>query len=79
MGDWLQSQEGLAGLEGWVASVDGGADLRVAQAVGTQKVRDSDHRSETVVVADVPWVVGRMVLPRNGSGLGPEGAPQVVV
>ena len=59
--------------------MDGGADLWVAQAVGAQKVRVGDHRSEMVVVADAPQVVGRMVLPRNGLGLGPEGAPQVVV
>ena len=32
-----------------------------------------------VVVAGAPQVVGHTVLPQNGSGLGPEGAPQVVV
>ena len=79
MGDQLRSQERLAGPEGWVASVDGGADLRVAQVVGVQKVHDGDHRLETVVVADAPRAVGHTVLPRNGSGLGPEGAPLVVV
>ena len=77
--DQLRNQGGHAGLEGRVASVDGGAVLWVAQAVGAQKVHVGDHRTETVVVAGVPRVVGHMVLPRNGSGLGPEGAPQVVV
>ena len=63
MDDRLRNWEGLVGLEGWVASVDGGAVLWVAQAVGAQKVRVGDHRSEMAVVADVPWVVGHMVLP----------------
>ena len=51
------------GPEGQVALVDGGAVLWVAQAVGAQKVHVGDHRSEMVVVADVPWAVGHMVLP----------------
>ena len=67
------------GPEGRVASVDGGAVLWVAQAVEAQKVCVGDHRSGTVVVAGAPRAVGRTVLPQNGSGLGPEGAPQVVV
>ena len=63
MDDRLRNREGLAGPEGRVASVDGGADLRVVQAVGAQKVRVGDHQSETVVVAGVPQAMGRMVLP----------------
>ena len=63
MDDRLRNWGGLAGLEGQVALVDGGAVLRVAQAVGAQKVRVGDHRSEMVVVADAPRAVGRMVLP----------------
>ena len=61
--DRLRNREGLAGPEGRVASVDGGADLRVVQAVGAQKVRVGDHRSETVVVAGAPQAVGCTVLP----------------
>ena len=79
MDDWLQNQEGLVGPGGRVASVDGGADLRLVQAVETQKVCIGDHPSEMVVVAGAPRVVGHMVLPRNGSGMGPGDAPQVVV
>ena len=60
--DQLRNWEGLAGPEGQVASVDGGADLRVVQAVGAQKVRVGDHQSETVVVAGAPRAVGHMVL-----------------
>ena len=67
------------GLEGRVALVDGDADLWVAQAVGARKVHVGDHQSETVVVAGVLQVVWHMVLPQNGSGLGPEDVPQVVV
>ena len=73
---------GHAGLEGWVALVDGDAGHPVAQAVGVRMVCFGDHQSEivvVVVVAGMPWVVGHMVLLRNGLGLGPEGAPQVVV
>ena len=77
--DRLQTREGHAGPVGWVASVDGEADLPVALVVGARKVRVGDHRSETVVVAGVPWVVGHTVLLENGSGLGPEDVPQVVV
>ena len=64
---------------GLVASADVGAVHRVAQAVGAQKVCVGDHRLETAVVAGAPRVVGHTDLLRNGSGLGPEGAPQVVV
>ena len=63
MGDRLRSREGLAGPEGWVASVDGGADVQLVQAVGVQKVHVGDHQSETVVVAGAPRAVGRTVLP----------------
>ena len=58
MDDQLRNWGGHVGPEGWVASVDGGADLRVVQAVGVQKVRVGDHRSETVVVAGAPQAVG---------------------
>ena len=61
--DRLRNWEGLAGPEGRVALVDGGADLWVVQAVGAQKVHVGDHRSETVVVVGAPQVVGHMVLP----------------
>ena len=71
------------GLEGWVALVDKDTDHLVAQVAGARKVRFGDHQSEMVavvaVVAGVPWVVGHMDLLQNGSGLGPEDAPQVVV
>ena len=66
------------GPEGRVASEDM-AVHRVAQVEGAQMVHVGDHRSEMVVVVGVPRAVGHMVLLRNDSGLGPEGAPQVVV
>ena len=78
MDDRLRNWGGHAGPEGRVALEDM-AVHRVAQAEGVQMVRVGDHRSETVVVVGAPWAVGCMVLPRNDSGLGPEGAPQVVV
>ena len=78
MDDWLRHWEGHAGPEGRVASEDRTVH-RVAQAEGAQKVRVGDHQSETVVVAGAPRVVERTGLPQNGLGLGPEGAPQVVV
>ena len=80
MDDWLRNRGGHVGPEVQVALEDRTPTVHlVAQAEGVQKVRVGDHPSETVVVAGVPPAVGRMVLPRNGSGLGPEGAPQVVV
>ena len=79
MDDQLRNREGLVGPGGRVALVDGGADLRLVQAVEAQKVRIGDHPSEMVVVAGAPRAVGRTVLPQNGSGLGPGDAPQVVV
>ena len=69
---------GHAGPEGRVALEDRTVH-QVAQAEGVQKVCIGDHRLETVVVAGAPQVVECTGLPRNGSGLGPEGAPQVVV
>ena len=69
---------GHAGPEGRVASEDRAVHW-VAQVEGAQMVRVGDHRSETVVVAGAPQAVGCMVLLQNGLGLGPEGAPQVVV
>ena len=63
--DQLRNWEGHAGPEGRVASVDGDADLWVAQAVGAQKVCVGDHQSESMVVAGVPWAVGRTVLDRT--------------
>ena len=78
MDDRLRNRGERAGPEGRVASEDKAVHW-VAQAEGAQMVCVGDHQSEMVVVAGVPRVVGHMVLPRNGSGLGPEGAPQVVV
>ena len=43
--------------------MDGDVDLWVAQVVGARKVLVGDHRSETVVVAGAPQVVGCTGLP----------------
>ena len=41
--DRLRNREGQVGLEGWVALVDGDADLWVALAVGARMVHVGDH------------------------------------
>ena len=62
MDDRLQNWGGHAGPEGRVASEDRTVHW-VAQAMGAQKVRVGDHRSEMVVVAGAPQAVGCTVLP----------------